>query len=404
MWYIFAVLFSITSISSFISFNTYANDKQDLYTIQQSILAQEKQLLEQKKKRSELIVALKKQETAIANLLNSLEKSDQVLSTLAKEIAKLNLDIDKLQILQNEQQEILAKQLEGAFKLGKTSSMELVFSGQESERNERIITYYGYINQERQKRINQLILIRTELGQKRKSLEEKNNEQQLLKNQQKEERDNLIANRKNRQRTITALDKSMELNQQKLADLKENEAKLQAQIAQGERENKKIAEAEEKQAAQIKAKQQNYNYNPTKDEKALMARVSGIGKPNHMLDWPVSGALLHHFGEPQQGELKWKGLVIKAKEGTKVRAIADGRVILASWLQGYGFVVALEHGKGDMSLYGYNQRVLVNVGDKIESGQNIALVGTSGGQNSATLYFEIRRDGKALDPSVWLKK
>jgi len=106
----------------------------------------------------------------------------------------------------------------------------------------------------------------------------------------------------------------------------------------------------------------------------------------------------------QQGELRWKGLVIDAKEGNKVKAIADGRVILANWLQGYGFIVAIEHGKGDMTLYGYNQRVLVNVGDKIEAGQDIALVGTTGGQGNSSLYFEVRRDGKALDPSEWLKK
>ena len=96
-------------------------------------------------------------------------------------------------------------------------------------------------------------------------------------------------------------------------------------------------------------------------------------------------------------------MVINDKEGTQVKAIKNGRVLLASWLQGYGFVVVLEHGKGDMSLYGYNQRVLVDVGDSVQSGQAIALVGSSGGQNTPSLYFEIRRDGKALDPSGWLK-
>ncbi|MBE5649636.1 peptidoglycan DD-metalloendopeptidase family protein, partial [Salmonella enterica subsp. enterica serovar Dublin] len=58
----------------------------------------------------------------------------------------------------------------------------------------------------------------------------------------------------------------------------------------------------------------------------------------------------------------WKGMVIGASEGTEVKAIADGRVILADWLQGYGLVVVVEHGKGDMSLYGYNQSALVSVG------------------------------------------
>lgn len=84
-------------------------------------------------------------------------------------------------------------------------------------------------------------------------------------------------------------------------------------------------------------------------------------------------------------------MVIAASEGTEVRAIADGRVILADWLQGYGLVVVVEHGKGDMSLYGYNQSALVSVGTRVRAGQPIALVGSSGGQGRPSLYFEIRR-------------
>jgi hypothetical protein len=61
-------------------------------------------------------------------------------------------------------------------------------------------------------------------------------------------------------------------------------------------------------------------------------------------------------------------MVIGASEGTEVKAIADGRVILADWLQGYGLVVVVEHGKGDMSLYGYNQSALVSVGTQVRAG------------------------------------
>ncbi|WP_392552249.1 murein hydrolase activator EnvC [Orbus wheelerorum] len=382
----------------------YADNKSDLQSVRQSIADQEKKLAEQKKQRIKFVEDLKKQETAIARLLASLDKSDKLLATLLQDIGELNPQINDLEKKQVTQRQILAKQLEGAFKLGKTSSMELVFAGQESERNERIITYYRYINEERQNRINNLKKIQDEINSKKILLEQKHQSQLALQQKQKEQRDNLLVNQQQRKNTISALEQSMQLNQQKLDELKENEVALQQQIAKAERESKKIAEDEAKQAAQIKAKQQNYNYNPTKDEKALMARTSGIGKPNHILSWPVTGSILYQFGEPQQGELRWKGLVINAKEGTKVKAIADGRVILANWLQGYGFIVAIEHGKGDMTLYGYNQRVLVDVGDKIEAGQDIALVGTTGGQGNSSLYFEVRRDGKALDPSAWLKK
>ncbi len=95
-----------------------------------------------------------------------------------------------------------------------------------------------------------------------------------------------------------------------------------------------------------------------------MSRTGGLGSPRGQAFWPVRGPLLHRYGEQLQGELRWKGMVIAASEGTEVRAIADGRVILADWLQGYGLVVVVEHGKGDMSLYGYNQSALVSVGTR----------------------------------------
>lgn len=404
MRHIYFCLLLILCGSFFLSCYSYADDQQDLLSIRKSILEQEKKLAQQKKQRIELISLLKKQETTIANLLESLDKLDKLLLSLSEDIADLNVQINDLETKQYQQQKILAKQLEGAFKLGKTSNMELVLSGQQSARNERIITYYGYINQMRQNRINALMIIQNELYEKKASLEEKHQEQQELQIKQKKESDALVINQKERRKTIVELEQSMQLNQQKLDELKENENALKIQIAKAEQDNKKIADDEAKQAEKIKTKQLTYNYNPTKDERALMARVSGIGKPTHSLNWPVSGKVLHRFGEPQQGELRWKGLVIKAQEGTKVKAIAEGRVILASWLQGYGFIVVIDHGKGDMTLYGYNQRVLVKVGDKINMGQDIALVGTTGGQDSASLYFEVRRDGKALDPSVWLKK
>ena len=398
----FIIMLMIESSALFTIAN--ADDKKDLQTIRASIIEQEKKLAEQKQQRTKLMQALQKQETAIANLLNSLEKHDKTLKTLEAEIARLMPQINDLQAKQTLQQKILAKQLESAFKLGKTSSMELIFSGDESERNERMIAYYGYINKERQQQIYELREIKAELDNKKSSLEDKKQQQKIMLDKQKQERDRLVKNQQQRQTTIKSLESSMKLNQQKLADLKENEIKLQAQIVKAEKDNKKIAEDEARKAAQIQAKQQNYNYSPTKDERALMARVSGIGKPKRALSWPVNGTPLHYFGQVQQGELRWKGLVIQAKEGAPVQAIADGRVILASWLQGYGFIVALDHGKGDMTLYGYNQRLLVEVGDNVIRGQNIALVGSSGGQGKPSLYFEIRRDGKALDPSAWLKK
>lgn len=379
------------------------DDNQKLQNLRQSIKEQEIRLAEQKKERTQLVSDLKQQETEIAKLLASIEKNSATLNKLNKEISQLIKQIDDLNIKQQQQRRTLAKQLETAFKLGKNTGFELIFASEQSERNERLITYFGYINDAREQHINALRETQLQLNEKKLALQKKQLSQQTLQTKQKQEQVGLEKNRQDRKKTITSLESSMQVNQQKLAQLHENEAKLQAKIAEAERESRRIAEEEARQAKKIQAKQKNNNYTLSPEERALMARVSGIGKPKRQFNWPVSGSVLHRFGESLQGELYWKGMVINAKDGTQVNAITDGRVILASWLQGYGFVVAIDHGKGDMSLYGYNQRVLVAVGDKIYSGQPIALVGSSGGQNSSGLYFEIRRDGKALNPSGWLK-
>ncbi|WP_235356512.1 peptidoglycan DD-metalloendopeptidase family protein [Avibacterium paragallinarum] len=103
------------------------------------------------------------------------------------------------------------------------------------------------------------------------------------------------------------------------------------------------------------------------------------------------------------GELKWKGIVIKADSGKPVKAIANGRVILANWLQGYGLMIIIKHGDHDLSLYGYNQSISVKEGEFVSAGQKIAEVGATGGQANSGLYFEIRRKGIPVNPIGWLK-
>lgn len=395
------IIFFIGLINTYF---VYADDNQQLQSLRRSIEEQEKRLAEQKKERTQLINDLKDQETEIAKLLTSIEKNSLTLKKLDSEIISLIKQIDDLKIKQQQQRNELAKQLESAFKLGKNTNFKLIFASEQSERNERLITYFRYINEARQQQINMLRETQVQLSEKKTALKKTQSTQKTLNTKQKQEQLALEKNHQNRKKTINLLESSMQKNQQKLDELKNNEAKLQARIAQAERESRKIAEEEARQAKNIEEKQQqNTNYTLNANERALMARVSGIGKPQHQFNWPVNGNTIHRFGETLQGELRWKGMVIDARDGTQVKAIADGRVILASWLQGYGFVVALEHGKGDMSLYGYNQRVLVEVGEKVRAQQPVAIVGSSGGQNTAGLYFEIRRDGKALDPSGWLK-
>jgi hypothetical protein len=82
----------------------------------------------------------------------------------------------------------------------------------------------------------------------------------------------------------------------------------------------------------------------------------------------VQGPILISYGSPRTAELKWKGTLIGASEGTQVKAVAPGQVVYADWLDGFGMLLVIDHGKGYMSLYGHNQSLLRQVGQKVEQG------------------------------------
>ncbi|KQN63303.1 peptidase M37 [Erwinia sp. B116] len=383
------------------------DNKSQLQSLQQDIAAKEKSVQLQKQQRSQLLNQLQSQEKVIAQASRQLRDTRSVLGALGKEITTLTASIARLQQQQQQQEALLADQLDAAFRQGQHSGLQLVLSGEESQRSERMLAYFGYLNDARQKSIAELQQTRTDLSAQKTSLVDKQAQQKSLLSQQQSQQQTLEGARQARQKTLTTLESSLEKDQAQLVELRQNESRLRDKIAKAEREAKARAEREAREAQQVRereaqAKRKGTTYKPTENERALVSRTGGLGRPAGQAIWPVRGRVEHRFGEQLQGELRWKGLVIAAPEGTEVKAIADGRVLMADWLQGYGLVVVVEHGKGDMSLYGYNQSALVGVGTQVKAGQPIALVGNSGGRGTPSLYFEIRRQGQAVNPVPWL--
>jgi septal ring factor EnvC (AmiA/AmiB activator) len=132
--------------------------------------------------------------------------------------------------------------------------------------------------------------------------------------------------------------------------------------------------------------------------------VGTFGKLKGRLPTPVRGELAVRYGTPQQAASpSLKGVFFRAREGDEVHAVAAGRVVFADWLRGYGNLLILDHGDDYLSIYANNESVLRRVGDGVHAGDAVATVGTSGGNESSGLYFELRHQGRAFDPVPWLK-
>jgi septal ring factor EnvC (AmiA/AmiB activator) len=121
------------------------------------------------------------------------------------------------------------------------------------------------------------------------------------------------------------------------------------------------------------------------------------------LSWPVAGKLIASFGQTRAGGVKWDGVLLSGAQGSAVRAVYHGRVVYADWLSGLGLLTIIDHGDGYLSLYGHNERLYKEVGERVTAGDTIATVGDSGGRSTPALYFEIRKAGRPIDPRPWFK-
>lgn len=136
------------------------------------------------------------------------------------------------------------------------------------------------------------------------------------------------------------------------------------------------------------------------------AGATGFRALRGKLPFPTRGTVEVGFGKVVNPRFNTvtvqKGLDIRAPEGTPVRAVADGSVVFAGWLRGYGNLVILDHGGGYHSLMAHLATVTHTVGAEVRAGEEVGTVGDTGSLKGAYLYFEIRKSGRAVDPAPWL--
>ena len=121
---------------------------------------------------------------------------------------------------------------------------------------------------------------------------------------------------------------------------------------------------------------------------------------------PVKGVVSSSFGmrhDPIDGGQRFHhGVDIAAPAGAEVKAPSGGKVTFSGPAKGYGNLIEIDHGGGLVTRYGHNAKNLVAVGDEVKPGQAIATVGSTGRATGTHLHFEVRQQGKPVDPSVMI--
>ena len=326
--------------------------------------------------RAQLVGDLRTAELEVARVERDVHDIDTRLAERAHEIDALVLQETELQARLESQRDAVAALLRSAFALGRHAELRLLFAPEDMAEVGRLLAYHRYLQRDRTTRIRALGTDLMALADARKALETARAALANDRDARETELAALAAGRAQREIAIAALDTALGDQAARLAALGKDERDVQALI---ERLRDAIA-----------------------DVPGVLAGAEPLQTRRGRLPWPASGKLLDAFGSAGPDGRRSSGLLIGATSGSEVHAIAHGRVAYADWLRGYGLIVIVDHGEGWMSLYAHQEALLREVGDWVDGGDVLGTAGASGGQSRAGLYFELRQDGRPVDPARWL--
>ncbi|RUO33894.1 murein hydrolase activator EnvC family protein [Aliidiomarina soli] len=349
--------------------------QQQLRALQNEIESRRESVQRRQQRLSSLERELRDIENRVADTTQQIRRTEAELDANQSRISDLEQEQGVLEAQLQEQAEMLADQIESAYRSGGNDFVQMLLNQQDPARIERLLTYYRYFNQARMEQIQALHATEQEL---------RSVEQDLT--SQRDDLSRTIARQEQQRQQLREEQQTQQRNAQQLRTAQQNEERELTDMLQDEQELTELLAALDDVISQQEIK------------------LAGLASQRGQLRAPVNGSIRHAFGQRRSGQVNWKGLIINTDAEEPVRVIADGRVLFSDWLRGFGLVVVVDHGEGYMSLYGYNQSLTRDVGEAVRSGETIALTGQSGGQSRPGLYFEIRHEGNPVDPVRYIRR
>lgn len=154
-------------------------------------------------------------------------------------------------------------------------------------------------------------------------------------------------------------------------------------------------------ASAVSSMEEELNVKVQYEEQKKAATLDGV----YFATKPVTGNITSRFGAVESiRDHVHQGMDIAAPGGTPILASADGTVTFAGWNGGYGNLIIISHGNGIQTYYGHCSKLYASVGETVSAGEKIAAVGTTGNSTGNHLHFEIRKNGKQINPQIYVYK
>ncbi len=347
--------------------------------------------------------ALKESEKSISEANKKLYEITQRQQENKKILGKLQAESESANQTLAQHQKLLSSQLYQQYIHGQQNYLRMILQSEKPSQIARDVQYFSYIAKARAETISTMQDSLARIAKLNAKTSATLQEVAELKQKQIDERRELQQQKSAKSKVVKSLSKQIAAQRGEIKKLSRDEKRLAQLVARlAKITPAKTKRSKGKQAAIDNKESSNEiiasNQKLPDDDLADINFAALKGK----LRLPVRGDVTNRFGANREDSgISWKGLFIKANEGAEVKSVASGRVVFADWLRGFGNLIIVDHGDGYMSLYGNNQAILKQEGDSVRSGDAIAYVGNSGGNETNGLYYELRRQSRPFDPLSW---
>jgi len=331
-----------------------------------------------KSSQNELQRELEKNERTIQELNKKTNSIQSTISDKQSRLNKLNREQNKLKQQKHDQTELVGAYFNSAYRLGKQNELKLIFNQKDPAEVARMLKYFQIFSKTRQDKISAFVDTLNQLSKVESDINYQKQQLQLTYTELQTQKRALSSSQKNRLETLNKLEASLGSKSKRLASLELDRKRLESIL------NKVYEE--------INAQE-------------LSIDVSEFVQLKGQLPRPTKGKALNRFGSARAGNgLTWKGIEYKGNLGADVIAIHHGQVVFSDYLRGHGLLIVIDHGAGFMSLYAHASNLYKELGEWVGAGEVIASIGNTGGRRDTALYFELRHNGKATNPSTWFKR
>lgn len=371
---------------------TQEEARQQQRELRERISALQKKLAAAEETKSEASDALRESEQAIS-------EANRALRELTRQSRESNAKLGELRKSSQDtgnslraQQDLLGRMLRQQYLQGQSDALRLVLNREDPNEMARQLHYLAHIARARAQLVKGLRSNLREIDRLKAEIADEAAAIARIAAEQTAQRTRLEQEKRARAGVLSRVSRDIRAQQREMRAMQANENRLTRLVDQ-------LAKlVVRKPAASNRPRPRTDAVPSSRNDNSPFAALRG------KLALPVRGELGSRFGSPRNdGGVTWKGLFIAARPGDDVRAVADGRVVYADWLRGFGNLLIVDHGDSYMTLYANAEALLKQVGDVIRGGETVATVGNSGGNAESGLYFEMRHEGRPFDPLNWVK-